>query len=90
MHHRLLEFSKQQRIFETVHLFLGRSLLFLQSALDLFGCRLGAAAGGVEDAGLQCWATKPGGIPSPDAEFAVQLPDLFSPTSLIARGKWEF
>lgn len=47
---RLLEFGKQQPVFVTAHLLLGRSLLFPQSALDLFGCRLGAAAGGVEDA----------------------------------------
>lgn len=52
VYHRLLEFGKQQRVFVTAHRFLGRSLLFPQSALDLFGCRLGAAAGGVEDAGL--------------------------------------
>lgn len=52
VYHRLLEFGKQQPVFVTAHLFLGRSLLFPQSALDLFGCRLGAAAGGVEDAGL--------------------------------------
>lgn len=52
VHHQLLEFGKQQPVFVTAHLFLGRSLLFPQSALDLFGCRLGAATGGVEDEGL--------------------------------------
>lgn len=57
VYHQLLEFGKQQTgkqqtVFVTAHLFLGRSLLFPQSALDLFGCCLGAAAGGVEDAGL--------------------------------------
>lgn len=52
VHRQLLEFGKEQTVFETAHLFLGRTLLFPQSALDLFGCRLGAAAGGVEDAGL--------------------------------------
>lgn len=52
VYHQLLAFGKQQTVFVTAHLFLGQSLLFPQSALDLFGCRLGAAAGGVEDAGL--------------------------------------
>lgn len=49
VHHQLLEFGKQQTVFVTAHLFLGRTLLFLQSALDLFECCLGAAAGEVED-----------------------------------------
>lgn len=73
VHHQLQEFSKQQRVFVTAHLFLGRSLLFPESALDLFGCCLGATAGGVEeDAGLQCWATMP--------RYRARMPNLqFNP-----------